>query len=881
MKRRRTLLLSAAASLNTAAFGMVAGIVAQDKRWPGPLELLRMFEWQFLAFFVVAGVTLTVSAALMSPEPGVADLEDAASDLAQAVRLAWEYETGRWGVWDPFPLTVRWVAADPGLMADWSAISRLAAASGIRPAESDRPDGPDGLAGADNDLADVYDHVPTRRLVVLGEPGAGKTILLARGVLELLKRRTAGQPVPVLLPLASWNVANEDLRSWIARYLSTARSGLARRAGTPNPASVARALLDQGLILPVLDGLDEIPDELRGLAIAGINRAMLPGQGFILAARTIPYRKAVRPDEPGRVAVDLAGATGIQIRPLEASEVAEYLRKSAPRPEDAARWVPVIEAFTTDAQAPVVQALSTPLMIALARVIYNPRPDEHATAVTADPAELLDANRFPDRETIEHHLYDQFVPASYRPSLDPEHPSGKHPWTAAKAQRWLSFIARYLDVQCQGRTDFEWWRLADAAPKYLVDLIFGLVAGLAAAIWRPSDGLGVGLITELVAGLAILRLRRTGRTAIRSGLLGGLLGGAAGAALSLAFIPAADTSHYAGTVVGAGVTAGVALAPVGWFAATLPAGVAGGLIEALYDHAGFFQTARVTVGSESRLINGVGVGFAAFLVIRFAARSEPSRGLRWSARYFGVGAAFGAIVGLIFGMQAGWIPAIIVGAASAVCSGFLASMAESVGPGPPKMADVRIVFRQDKATFLQAVLGLGLALGLANGLAGALTLIPDAIHRDRLTYGIGIGLADLLTVGIALGFIQSTWGSFTIARCWLAASGRLPWRLMTFLHDAHQNRAVLRQVGPVYQFKHAGLQHRLADRPPGSPQTEASRPARSEEIYRPLLTAFLRLTALAVRIFSRGRRALSERFARQRSAQRESSARSDYSDTIR
>jgi hypothetical protein len=37
-----------------------------------------------------------------------------------------------------------------------------------------------------------------------------------------------------------------------------------------------------------------------------------------------------------------------------------------------------------------------------------------------------------------------------------------------------------------------------------------------------------------------------------------------------------------------------------------------------------------------------------------------------------------------------------------------------------------------------------------------------------------------------------------------------PWRLMRFLDEAHR-RGVLRQVGPVYQFRHAYLQEALAE----------------------------------------------------------------------
>jgi hypothetical protein len=68
----------------------------------------------------------------------------------------------------------------------------------------------------------------------------------------------------------------------------------------------ARALLDECLILPVLDGLDEIPDAVRGSALARINDAMRPGESLVLAARTAEYRRAVCP--PGGVEVLLTGA---------------------------------------------------------------------------------------------------------------------------------------------------------------------------------------------------------------------------------------------------------------------------------------------------------------------------------------------------------------------------------------------------------------------------------------------------------------------------------------------------------------------------------------------------------------------------------------------
>ena len=46
--------------------------------------------------------------------------------------------------------------------------------------------------------------------------------------------------------------------------------------------------------------------------------------------------------------------------------------------------------------------------------------------------------------------------------------------------------------------------------------------------------------------------------------------------------------------------------------------------------------------------------------------------------------------------------------------------------------------------------------------------------------------------------------SYTDARNWLAAGGRIPWHTMAFLADASR-RGVLRQVGAAYQFRHVRL----------------------------------------------------------------------------
>jgi hypothetical protein len=72
------------------------------------------------------------------------------------------------------------------------------------------------------------------------------------------------------------------------------------------------------------------------------------------------------------------------------------------------------------------------------------------------------------------------------------------------------------------------------------------------------------------------------------------------------------------------------------------------------------------------------------------------------------------------------------------------------------------------------------------------------------------GLIFALAIGITVALSGKAWGRWLVlARFWLPLTGRLPWRLGTFLADAHR-RGVLRQAGTVYQFRHLRLKEHLA-----------------------------------------------------------------------
>ena len=104
-----------------------------------------------------------------------------------------------------------------------------------------------------------------------------------------------------------------------------------------------------------------------------------------------------------------------------------------------------------------------------------------------------------------------------------------------------------------------------------------------------------------------------------------------------------------------------------------------------------------------------------------------------------------------------------------------------------------------------------LVLGLVTGFydRGSLTI-------ELLPY-LGFALVGCLVTGLGVGIAYPQAWPSSLAFAQLAVSDRTPVRLMRFLEDA-RSRSVLRTVGPVYQFRHARLQDRLADQEPANGQ---------------------------------------------------------------
>ncbi|MFJ3309511.1 hypothetical protein ACIPSA_42030 [Streptomyces sp. NPDC086549] len=161
-----------------------------------------------------------------------------ADRLAVAVRGQWDAEARVRRLNDPYPLPVSWRAADGRFAESWPLLREMA--ENWPSGHASDPDGwaaePAELAGSGGEITKVFlRRVPTRRLLLLGGPESGKTMLLIRLLLSLVAEREEGGAVPVLFALASWNPAEQMLEDWMAERLARDYTGFGEpQAGHPD-----------------------------------------------------------------------------------------------------------------------------------------------------------------------------------------------------------------------------------------------------------------------------------------------------------------------------------------------------------------------------------------------------------------------------------------------------------------------------------------------------------------------------------------------------------------------------------------------------------------------------------------------------------------------
>ncbi|MFI7351850.1 NACHT domain-containing protein [Streptomyces sp. NPDC049936] len=711
-------------------------------------------------------------------------LVEATGVLARLVGRQWQEEATLRQLFDPFPLPVHWTDCPYVGVGDHRQLI-----GGPFSCAADRVE----------ELASAFRALPRGRLVALGPAGSGKTTFAVLLTLGLLRTREESDPVPVLLSLASFDPAHESAHGWLSRQLAADYPALAD-VEVYGPTAIGD-LISGHRVLPVLDGLDELPGSARTAVLSALNDTLDTRTPLVLTCRTSAYTTAVTH------AGVLAGAAVVEPTPVRPADALTLLRlATSPGPRHA-RWDRLARHVDENPDGPAARALTSPLLVGLARAVYADavgHPSE-----LADPSELVDSERFPTASAIELHLLDALVPALYTRARRLQPADCR--WGPARAHHYLTHLA--VGLVRQGTHDLTWWQLYRWTPLVRTWCRAALSAATAFAL--------------VCAGHLFYCLTNPGQSDIPVDLVLSY-GGAVALAIACMSFVAAWTAARPGTRRDS-LRPVLLVAACGYLAHSTPKGV-----WRMADHG-------IRAGVEYIVVASTLYGLS-YLAVVYAAGSPvppdmPSRGRlgmrhwrhrlpRAAATVVGAAVLTGAALNIHIATVAPWLPVALAPGSipplNAWAYGLVAGLL--FGSVQALLRWMRHTVSPDDLTNPTSSVRDDRRICLLTGAAGAVLItLPDIplVLSATEVFAEDVSLSVLVVgylwsklplvgpVGLVLALAAFAWPHYTIARLLIAARGQLPWRLQSFLSEAHR-LGLLRQVGSVYQFRHARLRERLA-----------------------------------------------------------------------
>ncbi len=165
-------------------------------------------------------------------------------------------------------------------------------------------------------IADVFERDDIKgKLLILGQPGAGKTTTLLDLSKALLEnaQQDATKPIPVLFNLSSWRDDKQTIAQWLVNELQEKYQ--VREAK-------GQELLEAKKLLPLLDGLDELAAQRQEGCVKAINTWL----GSDLGVGKVTVCSRIHEYETYKTKLALNGA--ICLQSLEKAEIEQYLQRT-------------------------------------------------------------------------------------------------------------------------------------------------------------------------------------------------------------------------------------------------------------------------------------------------------------------------------------------------------------------------------------------------------------------------------------------------------------------------------------------------------------------------------------------------------------------------
>ena len=334
-------------------------------------------------------------------------------------------------------------------------------------------------------IKDIFDEA-NRLLLILGEPGSGKTttlLQLARDLIAEVDLSTFTQPIPVILNLSTWTNKAQPLDEWLVAELNS-KYRLPKKDG--------QRWLKERRILPLLDGLDEVRAENRAACVEKINQLVTDYglQGLVVCSRIKDYTA---------LNVRLAFYRAIYIQPLTPEQVDEYLERAGEK----------LASLRTTLQADLAlrSMAQSPLILNIMSLAYQNTSAEDLS----NPSLNTDKSR-------RQHLLDTYIARMFSRKggtrlYEDEQTKQRLSWLAQNMQKHNQEVFLIEGLQPSWLSTSRWQWVYVLASRMIAWLMYGLSVGLTnGLIGLLIFGLGIGLPIGLIDLLRFELLRKRTRT---------------------------------------------------------------------------------------------------------------------------------------------------------------------------------------------------------------------------------------------------------------------------------------------------------------------------------------------------------------------------------
>jgi len=327
-------------------------------------------------------------------------------------------------------------------------------------------------------ISNIFNEM-NRALLILGEPGSGKTITLLQLAKELIVRAEQDdsftQPVPVVFNLSTWR-QGQTMVNWLASELS---------AKYQIPQRIGQSWLEGSRLLPLLDGLDEVKPTDRSHCVEAINYFC---QEIGLSGLAVCSRLEAYLGLPVRLTLNGV----IRLQPLTLEQVYDYLEMAGSRLEALRIALETDDSLRTLAQ--------TPLTLGIMILAYQ---DVAAESLVDDVNNNLATRR--------EQLLNTYVERMFA-----RRGKGKHLNSNEQSSTWLSWLAQGMIEHSKSI-----FLIEQLQPSWLASRMWVWMYVLTS---RLGMGLIAGVMVGLLMGVSEVWLRTRTQLAA-SGLSGWLMFG--------------------------------------------------------------------------------------------------------------------------------------------------------------------------------------------------------------------------------------------------------------------------------------------------------------------------------------------------------------------